>query len=230
MPRTPTHNFLPPLNLRVLSQIVDRGELPVPLWSDLGTISNLAAGLSGMDTSQWPEWCIAAVDVEHALLGRLPWVEREETDEVEAEECEDGVQYRGWAPRRSLTHATWSRSGWCRRSACWRSTQCATWSGEVTRHSRLRRTLNSSSQSARVSTLNCVDSHTVLEDHERWHGSDAIFAGDLLLVVDVDFGECDGAGFSVLGGELLVDGGDGFAWAAPVCVDLRICQLCYVTE
>ena len=49
----------------------------------------------------------------------------------------------------------------------------------------------------------------------------AIRFGDLLLLVDIDLGECDAVGAGELRCELIVGGGDGFAWSAPVCVDYR---------
>ena len=45
---------------------------------------------------------------------------------------------------------------------------------------------------------------------------------DLLLVVDVDFREGDFVGPAELRGELFVHWSDGFAGAAPVCVDYWI--------
>jgi hypothetical protein len=61
----------------------------------------------------------------------------------------------------------------------------------------------------------------------RWGGrgrggderSNAVFLGDFLLRIDVYFCECYAVGFGVLGCEGFVDGRDGFAGAAPVCVD-----------
>lgn len=94
-----------------------------------------------------------------------------------------------------------------------------TWCSEVVWHSGLGCTFNSSSQSTRIGTLDCVENRAILEDHEGWHGSNAIFARDLLLVVDIDFGKCDGVGLAVLGGELLVDWRDSFTWTAPVCIN-----------
>lgn len=51
-------------------------------------------------------------------------------------------------------------------------------------------------------------------DWLRWTGDlrgDAVFAGNVLLVVDVYFGEDDFAWFGFGGGELVENWGDGFA-------------------
>jgi hypothetical protein len=49
--------------------------------------------------------------------------------------------------------------------------------------------------------------------------SNAIFLRYLLLRIDVYFCECYSVGLGVLGCEGFVGGRDGFAGAAPVCVD-----------
>lgn len=49
--------------------------------------------------------------------------------------------------------------------------------------------------------------------------SNAIFLRDLLLVVDVDFGEGDLVRLRVFCCERLVGRCNCFAWSAPVCVD-----------
>lgn len=49
----------------------------------------------------------------------------------------------------------------------------------------------------------------------------AIARSYLTLVVDIDFCECDAAGFGLLRCELFEDGRDDFTWAAPVCIEVH---------
>ena len=58
-----------------------------------------------------------------------------------------------------------------------------------------------------------------LEVDERGHGADGVFLGDLRVVVCVYAGEGEGVFARVGGGEVFIDGRDGFAGAAPVGVD-----------
>ncbi|KAI9158024.1 hypothetical protein HJFPF1_06010 [Paramyrothecium foliicola] len=56
----------------------------------------------------------------------------------------------------------------------------------------------------------------LLEEHEGGHGGDAVAAGDVADVVDVDLGKGQLARVAVLAGEVGEDGGDGLAGGAPV--------------
>jgi hypothetical protein len=59
---------------------------------------------------------------------------------------------------------------------------------------------------------------------EEWRGdkrSNGIFLCDFLLRIDVYFCEGYSIGLGVFGCEGFVGGRDGFAGAAPVCVDWR---------
>lgn len=49
--------------------------------------------------------------------------------------------------------------------------------------------------------------------------SHAVFLRDLLLVIDIDFGEGDAVWLRVLRGKRLIGRGDGFAWSTPVRID-----------
>lgn len=48
---------------------------------------------------------------------------------------------------------------------------------------------------------------------------DTVSFGELLLVVDIDLGECDGIGSGELSSERVIGRCDGFAWSAPVGID-----------
>ena len=48
---------------------------------------------------------------------------------------------------------------------------------------------------------------------------DTVGLGELLLVVDIDLGKCDGIGAGKLGGQRIIGGCNSFAWSAPVGVD-----------
>lgn len=48
---------------------------------------------------------------------------------------------------------------------------------------------------------------------------DAVGLGELLLVVDINLGECDGIGAGELSRQGVISGRDSFAWSAPVGVD-----------
>lgn len=81
--------------------------------------------------------------------------------------------------------------------------------------------LSSSAKTLRISTADhglSVDGDLVslLEEEKGGHGGDAVCAGDVLDVVDVDLCEGEDVGDAVLCGEGLKDGGDGFAGGAPV--------------
>lgn len=58
----------------------------------------------------------------------------------------------------------------------------------------------------------------ILKEDKGRHGRNAIAAGDLVDVVDIDFGKGKLALECVLVGELGKDGRDGAAGRAPVCI------------
>lgn len=49
--------------------------------------------------------------------------------------------------------------------------------------------------------------------------SHSICAGEILLLIDVDLGECDPVWTRELSSQLFVGRGDGFAWSAPFSPD-----------
>jgi hypothetical protein len=54
----------------------------------------------------------------------------------------------------------------------------------------------------------------IFEKEERWNGADAIFSGQRLLFINIDFANADTA--IVLPGKFIQQGADHFAWTAPL--------------
>lgn len=63
-----------------------------------------------------------------------------------------------------------------------------------------------------------VDLFAVFEEHEHGDGADAELGSEVGAFVDIDLADFKGA--ALFGGELLEDGGEHAAWAAPLCPEV----------